>query len=80
MGATKSLISAVGRLDISSNADPGTTTNIALGGQNSTDSGTPRTVSLRTAQAAESIGTFTASHKLRLFHNGTEYHVQLDAV
>lgn len=38
------------------------------------------TLGLYTEEVVEAIGTFTPSHKLRIWHNGTEYHIQLDAV
>ena len=38
------------------------------------------TLAIRTEQAVEAIGTFTPSHKVRMFFNEVEYHVQLDAV
>lgn len=38
------------------------------------------TLALRTEQAVETVGTFTASHKLRIWINGTQYWIQLDAV
>lgn len=38
------------------------------------------TLGLRTEQAVETVGTFTASHKLRLWINDVEYYIQLDAV
>lgn len=38
------------------------------------------TLGLYTEEEVEVIGTFTPSHKLRIWHNGTEYHIQLDAV
>lgn len=38
------------------------------------------TLGLFTEAAVESIGTFTASHKLKIWINGTEYWIQLDAV
>jgi len=38
------------------------------------------TLAFRTEQAVEAIGTFTPSHKLLVWINGTEYRVQLDAV
>ena len=38
------------------------------------------TVAVRTEQGVEAIGTFTASHKLRVWINEVEYHIQLDAV
>jgi len=42
--------------------------------------GTCESLKLTTTQAVESIGTFTASHKLKININGTEYWIQLDAV
>lgn len=38
------------------------------------------TLALRTEQAVEAIGTFTPSHKLRVWINAVEYWLQLDAV
>jgi hypothetical protein len=38
------------------------------------------TLGLYLEEAVEVIGTFTASHKIRVWINGTEYHIQLDAV
>jgi hypothetical protein len=38
------------------------------------------TLGLFLEQAVEAIGTFTASHKLKVKINGTEYWLQLDAV
>jgi hypothetical protein len=41
---------------------------------------TNATLALRTEQAVEDIGTFTASHKLRIWVNGVEYFISLDQV
>ena len=38
------------------------------------------TLGLELEQAVEDIGTFTASHKIKVKINGTEYWLQLDAV
>lgn len=38
------------------------------------------TIGLRTEQAVEDIGTFTAGKKLRIYINGVEYWIQLDPV
>jgi hypothetical protein len=38
------------------------------------------TLGLFTEAAVEAIGTFTASHKFKLWYNGVEYWIQLDAV
>ena len=51
---------------------------VSLGAANI--AGGSASLDLTTAQAVESIGTFTASHKLKIVINGTEYWIQLDAV
>ena len=38
------------------------------------------TLGLYLEEAVEALGTFTASNKIRVWINGTEYHIQLDAV
>jgi len=38
------------------------------------------TLAIRTEEAVAAIGTFTASHKLRVWINEVEYDIQLDAV
>ncbi len=38
------------------------------------------TLGIHTEQDVEDIGTFTASHKLKVIINGDEYHISLDAV
>lgn len=60
------------------------TTSIAGGIQihskDSSDGLTNATLALFTEQAVETIGTFTASDKLKIWINGVEYWIQLDAV
>lgn len=51
---------------------------IQIGSKDSSDS--KATLDLNTEQAVEAIGTFTASHKQKIYINGTEYWIQLDAV
>jgi hypothetical protein len=53
---------------------------IAIHARDSSDGATNATLALETEQAVEGIGTFTASHKLKIWINETEYWVQLDAV
>ena len=53
---------------------------IEIYSKDSSDGSANATLGLRLEQAVETIGTFTASHKLKLWINGTEYWVQLDAV
>lgn len=68
-------------LEFRANHDPGAPTDaIRISSKVSTDSGTPNTLHLRTEQAVEDIGTFTESHKLRVWINNVEYHISLDAV
>lgn len=53
---------------------------IALYSKDSSDGSTNSTLGLYLEQAVEAIGTFTPSHKLKVWINGTEYWIQLDAV
>jgi len=46
----------------------------------SSDGAANATLAIRTEQAVEAIGTFTGSHKLKIYINGTEYWIELDAV
>lgn len=68
-------------IELRANHDPGAPTDaVRLSAKASTDTGTPHTLHLRTEQAVEAIGSFTATNKLRIWHNNVEYHIQLDAV
>lgn len=51
---------------------------VSMAGAESSD--TNQQLAITSEQAVEAIGTFTASHKLKIRINGTEYWVQLDAV
>jgi hypothetical protein len=74
-------LSATTYLETTSNADPGAPVNaIRIGSKESTDGTPAHTVHLRTEQAVEAIGTFTESHKLRVWINNVEYWISLDAV
>jgi len=53
---------------------------IQIFADDSSDGAANATLALRTEQAVETIGTFTASHKLKIWINGVEYWFQLDAV
>lgn len=53
---------------------------IQLYSKDSSAGSTNATLGFRTEQAVESIGTFTASHKLRIWINQVEYYITLDAV
>ena len=74
--------SADSSLAIAIGTEPGSSIagQIELYAKDSSDGATNATVGLRTEQGVEAIGTFTPSHKLKLWINGTEYWVQLDAV
>jgi len=48
--------------------------------KDSSDGTTNATLAFRTEQAVEAIGTFTPSHKHKIWLNGVEYWIQLDAV
>lgn len=48
--------------------------------KDSSDGTSNSTLGIRTEQSVETIGTFTASHKAKLWWNGVEYWIQLDAV
>jgi len=69
-----------GYIETRSQADPGAPTNAIRIGSIDTAGESTATLALRTEQAVEAIGTFTASHKLKININGTEYWVQLDQV
>lgn len=51
---------------------------IAMFAKDSSDANT--TLALELEQAVEAIGTFTGSHKIKVFINGSEYWLQLDQV
>lgn len=53
---------------------------IQIYSKDSSDGATNATLALQLEQAVEAIGTFTASHKIKVWINGTEYWLQLDAV
>ena len=53
---------------------------IQLYSKDSSVGGVNATLAIRTEQGVEAIGTFTPSHKLRVWINGVEYWMQLDAV
>ena len=70
---------AIPLVGITNAGTPGTPTNsIEVLGKDSSDAAT--TLHLNMEQAVESIGTFTPSHKVKIYVNGVEYWIQLDAV
>lgn len=69
-----------GYFEIANQADPGApTAGIRIGSIDTVGEATA-TLALRTEQAVEAIGTFTASNKLKVSINNVEYWLQLDAV
>lgn len=74
--------SAVGVLGIGNGTEPSTSpaNMIQIYSKDSSAGSANATLAFRTEQAVEAIGTFTASHKIRVWLNGVEYHIQLDAV
>jgi hypothetical protein len=70
---------AIPLVGITNAGTPGTPTNgIEVLGKDSSDAAT--TLHLNMEQAVEAIGTFTPSHKIKIYINGVEYWLQLDAV
>jgi len=53
---------------------------VLISSKNSSDGTTNATLALSLEQAVEAIGTFTASHKIKVWINNVEYWLQLDAV
>jgi hypothetical protein len=53
---------------------------ISISAKDSSDGAANATLALYLEQAVEAIGTFTASHKIKVWINGTEYWLQLDQV
>ena len=49
-------------------------------GQKDSSVGSTATLDIETEEDVVVIGTFTPSHKLAIWINGVEYHIQLDAV
>lgn len=82
IGASSTGTNAQRALAIAIGTEPTTSPagQIAFYAKDSSDGTTNATLGLRTEQSVETIGTFTASHKLKIWINGTEYWVQLDAV
>ena len=70
---------AIPMVGITNTGTAGTPTDsIEVLGKDSSDSKT--TLHLNMEQVVEDIGTFTPSHKVKIYINGTEYWLQLDAV
>ena len=53
---------------------------IQIFADDSSDGAANATLAVRTEQSVETVGTFTPSHKVKVWWNGVEYWIQLDAV
>lgn len=73
---------ADGTLTIKNGTEPGAvvTDSIQVYAKNSTQGTMLSTLGLYLEEPPASIGSFTATHKIPVWINGTEYHIQLDAV
>ena len=82
IGTTTFGTSAAQVLGIGNGTEPSTSpvNMIQMYSKDSSAGSANATLGLRTEQGVETIGTFEASHKLRVWINGQEFWVQLDAV
>lgn len=71
---------AATNLKASANAPGDQTASIVLIGQKDSSVGSTATLDIETEEDVVVVGTFTPSHKLAVWINGVEYHIQLDAV
>lgn len=70
---------AIPKVGITNDGSPSAlSNNIEVLAKDSSDAAA--TLHLNMEQDVESIGTFTASHKVKIYINGVEYWIQLDAV
>ena len=69
-------------LGVKANTEPAAqpTNQIQIYSKDSSDGSDNATLGLMLEQDVEVIGTFTASHKVKVWINGVEYWMQLDAV
>lgn len=80
VAALSGLDPEVGTLTLS-DAAPGTNAEaVAVIGQKDSSVASKATLDIETEEAVAVVGTFTASHKIAVWINGTEYNIQLDAV
>jgi hypothetical protein len=83
IGVTSFGTSATGVLGLSADKVVPTTSPagmVQIFADDSSDGSANATLAIRTEQAVEAIGTFTPSNKLKIWINGTEYWIQLEAV
>lgn len=67
-------------LSATANAPDTNTASTVVIGQKDSSSGSKATLDIETEEVVASVGTFTESHKLAIWINGTEYNIVLDAV
>lgn len=74
--------SAAGVLNIFNDTSPtaASANGIAIGSKDSSDGATNATLEIWTEQAEEATATFTQTHRLQIWINGTEYYLSLDTV
>jgi len=70
----------LGTVGLNTNAPVSSTAGQVDLGQKDSSVGSTATLDLTLEEATIAIGTFTPSHKLAIYINGIEYHLQLDAV
>jgi len=80
IGTTSSETGSVGVLNIANKTAPDAHVDNQIQIYSVDSSDNTATLGLYLEQAVEDIGTFTASHKIKVKINGTEYWLQLDAV
>lgn len=72
-------MAVAGNISLANSSDPGAVTNeVRLLARDSADN--TSTLHIRSEQAVEAIGTFTASNKFKIYINNVAYWIQLDAV
>jgi hypothetical protein len=67
-------------LKATENAPGSQTASTVVLGQKDSSVGAKATLDIETEETVVVVGTFTPSHKLAIYINGVEYHIQLDAV
>jgi len=82
INSSVSATTAKGHLHISNGTSPTAvlTDGVVMGSKNSGTGGSLAVQELWIEEPPETIGTFTPSHKFKIWINGVEYFVQLDAV
>jgi len=82
LGSGSAATTSQGNINIPINTSPTASlaNGIVLGSKDSSAGSTDATLEMWLETAPIAVGTFTPSHKFPIWINGTEYHIQLDAV